>query len=56
MEALKNIKSNINYKVIEKSQNSQYKKYSIFVDLQDGSKQKSVCFSHRLQFFLHMHE
>ena len=35
---MKKIKSNINCKLIEESQNDQYKKYSVFED----SKQKSV--------------
>ena len=34
----------MNCKLIEESQNDQYKKYSVFDDLQDGSKQKSVAF------------
>ena len=40
----KKIKSTINFKLIEESQNDEYKKYSIFDDVQDGSKQKSVSF------------
>ena len=43
-EAFKKIKSIVNCQLIEESQNDQYKKYSIFDDLQDGSKQKSVAF------------
>ena len=43
-EALKKIKSTINCQLIEESQKDQYKKYSVFDDLQDGSKQKSVAF------------
>ena len=38
------IKSTINCKMMEQSQNDQYKKCSVFEDLQDGSKQKSVAF------------
>ena len=38
------IKNTINCQLIEESQNDQYKKYSVFDDLQDGSKQKSVAF------------
>ena len=50
-EALKKIKSNINSKLVEESQNDQYKKYSVFDDLRDGSKQKSVAFMvHDLAF------
>ena len=41
-EALKKIKSTINYKLITECQNDQYKKYPVFDDLQDGSKQTSV--------------
>ena len=37
-------KITINCKLIAESQNDQYKKYSVFDDLQDGSKQKSVAF------------
>ena len=36
-EVLKKIKSTINCKLIEESQNDQYKKYSVFDDLQDRS-------------------
>ena len=36
------IKSTIDCKLIEESQNDQYKKYSVFEDLQDGSKQRFV--------------
>ena len=43
-EALKKIKSTINCKLMEESQNDQYKIYSVFDDLQDGSKQKSIAF------------
>ena len=43
-ETLKKIKSTINCKLIEESQNDQYKKHSVFDDLQDGSKQNSVAF------------
>ena len=42
--ALKKIKSNTNSKLVEESQNDQYKKYSVFDDLQDGGKQKSIAF------------
>ena len=49
--ALKKIKSNTNSKLVEESQNDQYKKYSVFDDQQDGSKQKSVAFMvHDLAF------
>ena len=41
-EALTNIKSSMNSKLIEESQNDSYKKCSVFEDLQNGSKQKSV--------------
>ena len=34
----------INYKLSEESQNDRYKKYSIFEDLRNGSKQKAVAF------------
>ena len=45
------IKSNTNSKLVEESQNDQYKKYSVFDNLQDGSKQKSVAFMvHDLAF------
>ena len=37
-------KSPIKSKLIEESQNDQYKKYSVFEDLQNGSKQKSRSF------------
>ena len=43
-EALTNSKSVIKSKLIEERQNEQYKKYSVFEDLQNGSKQKSVAF------------
>ena len=43
-EALTNSKSSINSKLIEEGQNDQYKKCSVFEDLQNGSKQKSVAF------------
>ena len=43
-EALKKIKSTINCQLIEESQKDQCKKYSVFDDLQDDSKQKSVAF------------
>ena len=43
-EALKNIRSTINRQLIEESQNDQYKIYSVFDNLQDGSKQKFVAF------------
>ena len=39
---MKKIKSTMNCKLIEESQNDQYKKYLVFEDLQDGSKLKSV--------------
>ena len=41
-EALTNSKSSIKSKLIEGSQNDKYKKYSVFKDLRNGSKQKSV--------------
>ena len=41
---MKKIKSTLNCKLIKESQNDPYKKYSVFDDLQDGSKQKSVAF------------
>ena len=43
-KAFNEIKSIINCELIEESQNDQYKKYSIFDDIQNGSKQKSVGF------------
>ena len=43
-EALTNSKSSIKSKLIEESQNDQYKKCSVFEDRQSGSKQKSVAF------------
>ena len=43
-ETLKKMKSTINCKLIEERQNDKYKKYSVFEDLQDGIKQKSVTF------------
>ena len=43
-EALINSKSPIKSKLIEENQNIQCKKYSVFEDLQNGSKQKSVSF------------
>ena len=43
-QALTNSKSSIKSKLIEESQNNQYKKYSVFEDLQNGSKQKFVAF------------
>ena len=43
-EALKRIKSTINCQLIEEIQNDQYKKYSFFDDLRDGSKQMSIAF------------
>ena len=43
-EALTNSKSSIKSKLIEESQNDQYRKYSLFNNLQNGSKQKSVTF------------
>ena len=39
---LTKIKSTINCELSEESQNDQYKKYSVFEDLRDSSKQKSV--------------
>ena len=38
------IKNTINCKIIEEVQNDQCKRCSVFEDLQDGSKQKSVAF------------
>ena len=43
-KALKRIKSTINCQLIEEIQNDQYKKYSFFDDLRDGSKQMSIAF------------
>ena len=43
-EALTNSKSQIKSKLIEESQNDQYKKYSVFEDLQNDCKQKLVSF------------
>ena len=43
-EALTKSKSPMNSKLIAESQNDQYKKYSVFEDLQNGSKQKSAAF------------
>ena len=43
-EAQKKIKSTINFQLIEERQNDQCKEYTVFDDLQDGSKQKSVAF------------
>ena len=40
----KNIKSAMNCQLTEESQNDQYKKYSVFHDLQDDRKQKFVAF------------
>ena len=40
--ALEKIKSIINCKLTEEGQNDQCKKYSVFEDLQDGSKQTFV--------------
>ncbi len=41
---MKKIKSTINCELIEEIQSDHCKKYSIFEDLYDGSKQKSVAF------------
>ena len=41
-EALTNSRGPIKSKLIEKSRNYQYEEYSVFGDLQNGSKQKSV--------------
>ena len=38
------IKSTIKYKTIEEIQSDQQKIYSVFEDLQDGCKQKSLVF------------
>ena len=43
-KALKRIKSTINCKLIEESQNDRDKKYSVFDDVQDGSKQNFEAF------------
>ena len=43
-EPLTKSKSSIRSKLIAESQNDQYKKYSVFKDLQNGSKQKSAAF------------
>ena len=40
--ALKKMKTTMNCKLIEESQNDRYEKYSVFDDLQNGSKQKFV--------------
>ena len=44
-EVLANSKGSIYSKLTKESQNDQYKKYSVFEDLQNGSKQKSVAFT-----------
>ena len=44
IRSFEKIKSTINSKLIEESKNDQYKKYSVFEDLQNGSKQKFVAF------------
>ena len=44
IRSFENIKITINCQLIEESQNDQYKNYSVFDDLQDGSKQKFVAF------------
>ena len=38
------IKSTVTCKLIEESKNDKYKKYTVFDNLQDGSKQTSVAF------------
>ena len=43
-KALTKIKSNTNCKPTEESQSEQCKKFSVFEDLQDSSKQNSVAF------------
>ena len=43
-EPLTKSKSSIKSKLIEESQNDQYKKCSVFKGLQNDSKQKSVAF------------
>ena len=43
-EASTEIKSSINYKMIEEILNDQYKRFSVFEDQEDGCKQKSVPF------------
>ena len=43
-KALTNSKSSIKSKLIDVSQDDQYKKYSVFEALQNGSKQKSVSY------------
>ena len=43
-EALTNIKSNINSKLIEENQYDQQKKYSFFEDPKDSRKQNFVAF------------
>ena len=43
-EAVASSESSIKSKLIEESQNEQYKKYSVFEDLQNGSKQKCFAF------------
>ena len=44
IRGFKKTKSTINCKLIEESQNDLYEKYSVFDDLQDCSKAKSVAF------------
>ena len=41
-EALTKIESTINRKLIEERQDDQHKKWSVFEDLQDGSKDNSA--------------
>ena len=41
-EALKKIISTINCEQNEESENDQYKKYSVFEDLQDGNKHSMI--------------
>ena len=41
-EALTNSKISIKSKLIEEGQNDQCKKYSVFEDMQNGSRKKSV--------------
>ena len=49
---MKKIKSTINCKLIEESQNEQYKKYSVFDDLQDVSKQNSSFYGSRFSILM----
>ena len=50
---MQKIKYTMNCKLMEENQNDQYKKYSVFYGLQDGSKQK-VCSFYGLRFSILM--